>query len=41
MRRLAVATQEETYERMREPLAERGIEVVPVQSSERTVHLTD
>jgi ribosomal protein S6--L-glutamate ligase len=41
MLRLAVATQAETYERMREPLAERGIEVVPVQPSERTVRLTD
>jgi len=41
MLRLAVATQEETYERMGEPLADRGIEVVPVQPSERTVDITD
>lgn len=41
MLRLAVATQAETFERMREPLADRGIEVVPVQPSERTVDLTD
>jgi ribosomal protein S6--L-glutamate ligase len=39
--RLAVATEAETFDRMGEPLAERGIEVVPVQASERTVSLTD
>ncbi|GAB7095488.1 RimK family alpha-L-glutamate ligase [Halolamina litorea] len=41
MLRLAVATQQETYERIREPLAERGIEVVALQASERTLSLTD
>ncbi|MEF8882387.1 MAG: RimK family alpha-L-glutamate ligase [Halapricum sp.] len=41
MIRLAVATQAETYERMRDPLAERGIEVVPIQPSERMLALTD
>jgi ribosomal protein S6--L-glutamate ligase len=41
MLRLAVATQQETYERIRDPLAERGIEVVPLQPSERTLSLTD
>jgi ribosomal protein S6--L-glutamate ligase len=40
MLRLAVATQQETYERIRDPLAERGIEVVPLQPSERTLSLT-
>jgi ribosomal protein S6--L-glutamate ligase len=40
MLRLAVATQKETFERMREPLAARDIEVVPVEPSERTVSLT-
>jgi ribosomal protein S6--L-glutamate ligase len=40
MLRLAVATQQETYERIRDPLAERGIEVVPLQASERTLSLT-
>jgi ribosomal protein S6--L-glutamate ligase len=41
MLRLAVATQQETYERIRDPLAERGIEVVPLQPSERTLSLSD
>ncbi len=41
MLRLAVATQQETYERIRDPLAERGIEVVALQPSERTLSLTD
>ena len=41
MLRLAVATQQETYERIRDPLADRGIEVVPLQPSERTLSLTD
>ncbi len=40
MLRLAVATQQETFERIREPLAERDIEVVPVRASERTLSLT-
>lgn len=39
MLRLAVATEGETYERMREPLARRGIEVVPLETAERTVNL--
>jgi len=41
MLRLAVATQQETYERIRDPLADRGIEVVPLQASERTLSLTN
>lgn len=41
MLRLAVATQQETFERIRDPLAERDIEVVPVQASERTLSLSD
>jgi ribosomal protein S6--L-glutamate ligase len=41
MLRLAVATQQETYERIRDPLADRGIEVVPLQPSERTLSLSD
>lgn len=41
MLRLAVTTQAETYERMRDPLAERGIEVVPIQPSERMLALSD
>ena len=41
MLRLAVATQQETYERIRDPLAERGIEAVPLRASERTLSLTD
>ncbi|WP_276270729.1 ATP-grasp domain-containing protein [Haloarcula litorea] len=39
MLRLAVATRAETYERMRAPLAERGIEVGHVATSERAVPL--
>jgi ribosomal protein S6--L-glutamate ligase len=39
MLRLAVATQEETFERMRDPLAERGIDVVALQSKERAFAL--
>ncbi len=38
---LAVATQEETFERMGDPLAERGIAVQYVETDERTVELTD
>jgi len=38
--RLAVTTQAETYERMVDPLAERGIDAVPVQSSQRTFELS-
>ncbi|KPN30525.1 tetrahydromethanopterin:alpha-L-glutamate ligase [Halolamina pelagica] len=41
MLRLAVATQQETFERIRDPLADRGIEVVAVQASERTLSLAD
>jgi ribosomal protein S6--L-glutamate ligase len=41
MVRLAVATQEETFERMRGPLADRGIEVVALQPTERALRLTD
>jgi ribosomal protein S6--L-glutamate ligase len=40
MLRLAVTTQEETFERMGDPLADRGIEVVGVQSKERSIRLT-
>ena len=40
MLRLAVTTRAETFERMREPLADRGIEVVHVQAKERTLPLT-
>jgi len=40
MLRLAVATRAETFERMREPLAERGIEVVHVRANERTLELS-
>ena len=40
MLRLAVATQKETFERMRDPLAARGVEAVPVQSTERALSLT-
>ncbi|WP_181685472.1 ATP-grasp domain-containing protein [Halorhabdus salina] len=39
MLRLAVSTQAETYERMRDPLADRDIEVVPIRTDERTVPL--
>ncbi|RQG95174.1 ATP-grasp domain-containing protein [Natrarchaeobius chitinivorans] len=38
---LAVANAEETFGRMREPLAERGIRVHHVPASERVVDLTD
>ena len=41
MLRLAVATQQETFERIRDPLADRGIEVVPLRASERTLSLTE
>jgi len=39
MLRLAVATRAESYERLRTPLAERDIEVVPLETSERTIPL--
>ncbi|EMA48936.1 RimK domain-containing protein ATP-grasp [Halococcus morrhuae DSM 1307] len=38
---LAVATRKETFGRMADPLAERGIEVRHVATEERTVSLTD
>ncbi|AQL42441.1 alpha-L-glutamate ligase [Halorientalis sp. IM1011] len=41
MLRLAVATEAETYERIRDPLEERGIAVHAVATSERTLALTD
>jgi ribosomal protein S6--L-glutamate ligase len=41
MLRLAVATNSETYERMRGPLAERGIEVGHVATMERAIPLTE
>ncbi|PSP74831.1 alpha-L-glutamate ligase [Halobacteriales archaeon QH_6_68_27] len=41
MLRLAVATDAETYERMGDPLAERGIEAAFVRTAERTVPLSD
>jgi len=41
MLRLAVPTKAETFERMREPLAERGIEVGHVRTDERTVTFGD
>ncbi|MFB6128976.1 MAG: RimK family alpha-L-glutamate ligase [Halorhabdus sp.] len=39
MLRLAVATQAESYDRLREPLAARDIEAVALQTSERTIPL--
>jgi len=41
MLRLAVTTRAETFERLREPLDARGIEVVHVRPTERTIPLTD
>ncbi|AGN00377.1 RimK domain-containing protein ATP-grasp [Salinarchaeum sp. Harcht-Bsk1] len=41
MLRLAVATDAETFERLEEPLAARGIEVVHLQTKERTIGLTE
>jgi len=38
---LAVATRAETFERMADPLAERGIEAVHVRTRERTLPVTD
>ena len=40
MLRLAVTTAAETYERMREPLADRGIEAEYVETTERSVPLS-
>ncbi|WP_324756338.1 ATP-grasp domain-containing protein [Haloarcula sp. GH36] len=39
MLRLAVATRAETFERMREPLAQRGIEIGHVETAERAIPL--
>ncbi|SDG11126.1 ATP-grasp domain-containing protein [Halorientalis regularis] len=41
MLRLAVATDAETYERLQDPLEQRGIEVAAVATTERTLPLTD
>jgi ribosomal protein S6--L-glutamate ligase len=41
MLRLAVATNAETYERLGEPLADRGIEVGHVDTTERAIPLTE
>lgn len=41
MLRLAVATNSETYERMQSPLADRGIEVGHVATTERAIPLTE
>ena len=41
MLRLAMTTKEETFERMREPLADRGIGVEHVQARERTLPVTE
>lgn len=41
MLRLAVTTRAETFERIRDPLADRGIEVGHVRTSQRTFPLTD
>jgi len=38
---LGVATREETYERMADPLADRDIAVHPIQASERVLDLAD
>lgn len=38
---LAVANDTETFQRMRDPLAERGVQVHHVPASERTVDLAD
>ncbi|SFF86652.1 SSU ribosomal protein S6P modification protein [Halopelagius inordinatus] len=41
MLRLAVATERQTFERMRGPLGERGIEVAHLPSRERSIRLTE
>ncbi|MFB6163600.1 MAG: RimK family alpha-L-glutamate ligase [Haloarculaceae archaeon] len=41
MLRLAVATRAETFERLTDPLAERGIEIAHAQTRERTIRATD
>ncbi|SDX93004.1 ATP-grasp domain-containing protein [Halopenitus persicus] len=40
MLRLAMTTRSETFERVRDPLAERGIEVVHLRAKGRTIRLT-
>jgi len=40
MLRLAVSTNAETFDRIREPLADRGIEIDHLQAKERSIHLT-
>ena len=40
MLRLAVATNAETYDRMREPLADRGVEADVIETAERSIHVT-
>ncbi len=41
MFRLAVATNAETYDRMQDPLADRGIEVGSIRTAERSIAVTD
>jgi len=41
MLRLALSTAAETFDRLREPLADRGIEVGHLQAKERSIRLTD
>ncbi len=41
MLRLALSTNAETFERIREPLADRGIEVGHLQAKQRAIELTD
>ena len=41
MLRLAMTTDSETFTRIRDPLADRGIEVGHVQASERSLHVAD
>ena len=40
MLRLALSTNAETFDRIREPLADRGIEIGHLQAKERSIHLT-
>ncbi|MFW6320816.1 MAG: RimK family alpha-L-glutamate ligase, partial [Halohasta sp.] len=40
MLRLALSTNAETFERLREPLADRGIEVGHLQAKARSIRLT-
>ena len=41
MLRLALSTNSETFDRIREPLADRGIEVGHLQAKQRSIRLTD